>query len=70
MLRIAEKLDFVTRSTVELRQMKMIDRQIRVFAKWVELFEHHPLTGSSIDATYDYLYPTCFESDSAFWACA
>jgi hypothetical protein len=32
MLRIAEKLDFVTRSTVEVRQMKMIDRQIRVFA--------------------------------------
>jgi hypothetical protein len=47
------------------------DAEVRaVFAKWVELFEHHPLTGSSIDATYDYLYPTCFESDSAFWACA
>jgi len=30
MLRIAEKLDFVTRSTVGVRQMKMIDRQIRV----------------------------------------
>jgi hypothetical protein len=30
MLRIAEKLDFVTRSTVEVHQMKMIDRQIRV----------------------------------------
>lgn len=30
MLRIAEKLDFVTRSTVEVRQMKVIDRQICV----------------------------------------
>jgi hypothetical protein len=32
MLRIAEKLDFVTRSMVEVRQMKMIDRQIPFFA--------------------------------------
>jgi len=29
MLRIAEKLDFVTGSAVKVRQLKMIDRQIR-----------------------------------------